>query len=71
MAEKQPYDHDSEIAGNGGENAESEHRDTARPTGPRPNELDVEERNREQPRRTTHQDTKIDPDPRFEDVDRD
>jgi hypothetical protein len=68
MSEKKPYDHQGDVAGSTGESAESEHRDTARPAAPPPNEIDVAERNREEPpRRTTRQDTRIDPDPRFED----
>jgi hypothetical protein len=69
MSGKQPYEHEGEVAGARRETAESEHRESARPAGPRTNELDVEARKREQPRRSTHQDTRIDPDPRFEETD--
>jgi hypothetical protein len=69
MTEKQPYQHRSDVVGSRSAegNAETEHRDAARPSGEERNELDPEQRNRQDgygPR--THQDTRIDPDPRFE-----
>jgi hypothetical protein len=70
MSDKQPYQHRSEIAGtrDGDADAETEHRDAARTTGEARNELNPEERKRQDgygPR--THPATQIDPDPRFED----
>lgn len=70
MSEQQPYQHQGEIAGTRGEeaSAETEHRDAARPSGEGRNELNPDERNRQDdhgPR--THEATRIDPDPRFED----
>lgn len=68
MSDKGAYEHRTG-AGGAGESAETEHRDTARPLQPESNEIDLERRNEEQrygPR--THQPTRIDPDPRFEDI---
>jgi hypothetical protein len=72
MAEEGAYDHRNEVAGSGsGErSAETEHRDTARPEE-QTNELAPGGR-REHPERgpTTHDDTRIDPDPRFGETER-
>lgn len=71
--DKHPYRHGGRMTGFGSasESKETEHRDTARPAADERNELDPERRNREKrygPR--THEDTRIDPDPRFADEDR-
>jgi hypothetical protein len=73
MSEKQPYEHSGKVMGSGADSPtpETEHRDTARPTDQERNELNPEQRNKEKaygPR--THQDTRIDPDPRFEEEER-
>jgi hypothetical protein len=69
MADQNAYEHSGEVTGQGADSPspQTEHRDTARPTGDRPSELNPEERNRETkygPR--THQATRIDPDPLFD-----
>lgn len=71
MEGKKPYQHRSEGTGFGfdEESAELEHRDTARPRQQERNELNPAERNREkQHGPETHQDARIDPDPRFDET---
>jgi hypothetical protein len=66
MSDEKTYEHRNGVAGAGGETAETEHRDAARPGGEQRNELDPDRRNREERRGPrTHDDTRIDPDPRF------
>jgi hypothetical protein len=71
MSENRPYEHSSTSTGGSGDgdSAQTEHRDTARPTGDQPNESTPEERNERSnygPR--TQPATRIDPDPLFDDT---